>query len=75
MKEAIDFYAGTLVGALAGGLIGEKIGRIRTIACGAAVGIVGASLQTSAMNAPWMICARLVNGCRSALAGKLVPAD
>lgn len=60
------YYLGTLVGALVGGLIGERIGRIRTIACGAAVAVVGASLQCSAMNAPWMICARLVNGCESA---------
>ncbi len=57
------YYLGTLVGALAGGVIGEKVGRVRTIACGAAIGSFGAALQAAAMNMPWMVCARLVNGC------------
>lgn len=56
------YYLGTLVGALLGGLIGERFGRIRGIAAGAGVAIVGATLQCSAMNHSWMICARLVNG-------------
>ena len=47
------YYLGTLVGALFGGWIGEKIGRIRTIAIGAAWGVLGASLQCSSQNHNW----------------------
>jgi MFS family permease len=56
------YYLGCLVGAIAGGIIGERVGRIKTIALAAVLAIIGASLQTSAMNHVWMICARLVNG-------------
>jgi len=52
------YYLGTLVGALAGGWVGEKVGRIKTIALGAAWGILGASLQCSAQNHIWMIFGR-----------------
>jgi MFS family permease len=56
------YYLGCLVGAIGGGIVGERIGRIRTIALAVVLAIIGASLQTSAMNHVWMICARLVNG-------------
>lgn len=49
------YYLGTLVGAFAGGLLGEKFGRIKTIAIGAAWAIFGATLQCSAQNHIWMI--------------------
>ena len=49
------YYLGTLFGALFGGWTGEKVGRIKTIAIGAAWGVFGAALQTSAMNHTWMI--------------------
>jgi MFS family permease len=49
------YYLGTLFGCLFGGWIGDKIGRIRSIAVGAAWAIFGASLQCSAMNHNWMI--------------------
>lgn len=49
------YYLGTLIGCLAGGSVGDRYGRIKTIALGAAWGVIGASLQTSAMNATWMI--------------------
>jgi MFS family permease len=49
------YYLGTLVGALGGGWVGDKIGRIKTIALGAAWAILGASLQCSAQNHIWMI--------------------
>lgn len=67
------YYLGTLVGALIGGLIGERFGRIRTIAAGAAVAVVGASLQCSAQNHIWMICARLVNGWGTGILNAIVP--
>ena len=67
------YYLGTLVGCLIGGLLGERLGRIRTIACGAGVAIIGATLQCSAMNHQWMICARLVNGWGTGILNAIVP--
>ncbi|KAL8723705.1 MAG: hypothetical protein Q9181_007214 [Wetmoreana brouardii] len=67
------YYLGTLVGCLLGGWIGEKIGRIKVMALGAVWGVVGASLQTSAMNPDWMICARLVNGIGTGMLNVIVP--
>ena len=67
------YYLGTLVGALAGGLLGERYGRIKTIAIGAVWGIIGASLQTSAQNHQWMICARLINGWGTGILNSIVP--
>lgn len=67
------YYLGTLIGALAGGLIGEKIGRVRTIALGAAWGVIGATLQCSAQNHAWMICARLINGWGTGILNAIVP--
>ncbi|EFE40097.1 MFS monosaccharide transporter, putative [Trichophyton verrucosum HKI 0517] len=49
------YYLGTLVGALAGGMVGDRLGRIRSIALGAVWGIIGAALQCSAQNHVWMI--------------------
>lgn len=52
------YYLGTLVGCMLGGWVGEKIGRIKVMALGSIWGVVGASLQTSAMNKEWMICGK-----------------
>lgn len=68
------YYAGTLVGCLLGGAFGDRYGRIYTIALGAAWGVVGATLQTSAMNPNWMICARVVNGIGTGILNAIVPA-
>ncbi|CAM1503498.1 Fc.00g010890.m01.CDS01 [Cosmosporella sp. VM-42] len=67
------YYLGTLFGCLLGGWVGDKIGRIKTIALGAAWAIVGASLQCSAMNKDWMICARAVNGIGTGILNAIVP--
>ncbi|KAI9055011.1 hypothetical protein LZ554_002152 [Drepanopeziza brunnea f. sp. 'monogermtubi'] len=66
------YYLGTLFGAFAGGLC-EKIGRIKTIALGAAWAIFGASLQCSAQNHIWMIFARLINGFGTGILNAIVP--
>lgn len=50
------YYLGTLVGALVGGWVGEKIGRIKTVAFGVLWAIIGACLQCTAQNSNWMIC-------------------
>lgn len=67
------YYLGTLVGALAGGSIGDRIGRVKTIFLGALIGIFGASLQCSAQNHSWMICARLINGWGTGILNAIVP--
>lgn len=67
------YYLGTLVGALGGGWFGDRFGRIKTIFLGAAIGVVGAVLQTSAMDHQWMICARLVNGWGTGILNSIIP--
>ncbi|KAK6949759.1 hypothetical protein Daesc_008080 [Daldinia eschscholtzii] len=67
------YYLGTLFGCLGGGWVGDKIGRIKTIALGSVWAIVGAALQCSAMNHNWMICARAVNGIGTGILNAIVP--
>ncbi|KAL8995871.1 MAG: hypothetical protein Q9169_004479 [Polycauliona sp. 2 TL-2023] len=67
------YYVGTLVGCLVGGWFGDKYGRIKTIALGAAWAVIGATLQTSAMNSTWMIFARLINGWGTGILNAIVP--
>ncbi|KAB2575309.1 Sugar transporter STL1 [Lasiodiplodia theobromae] len=67
------YYLGTLFGALMGGWVGDKVGRIKTIALGSLWAIVGAALQCSAQNADWMICARAVNGIGTGVLNSIVP--
>ncbi|CZT43464.1 probable transporter (major facilitator superfamily) [Rhynchosporium secalis] len=67
------YYVGTLIGAMGGGWVGEKIGRIKTIALGAAWGVFGASLQCSAQGHIWMIFARLINGFGTGILNAIVP--
>lgn len=65
------YYLGTLAGCLLGGWIGDKIGRIRTIAFGSAWAIVGAALQCAAMNPEWMICCKFDTGSIASWIGML----
>ncbi|KAL8639239.1 MAG: hypothetical protein Q9228_003707 [Teloschistes exilis] len=67
------YYVGTLVGCLVGGWFGDKYGRIKTIALGAGWAVLGATLQTSAMNHTWMIFARLINGWGTGILNAIVP--
>ncbi|KAI7878478.1 general substrate transporter [Lichtheimia hyalospora FSU 10163] len=67
------YYAGTLIGALLGGWIGDKIGRIRTILVGCAFAIFGATLQTAAQNVAWMICSRIITGIGTGHLNAIVP--
>lgn len=52
------YYLGTLFGGLFGGWLGDRMGRIKSIAVGAAWAVLGASLQCSAQNHNWMICGK-----------------
>lgn len=56
------YYLGTLVGCFMGGYVSDRFGRIKSLAFGAAWGIIGAALQCTAMNPAWMIVSRLMNG-------------
>ncbi len=67
------YYLGTLMGCLVGGSFGDRYGRIKTIGLGAAWAVVGATLQTSAQSAVWMICARLINGWGTGMLNAIVP--
>ncbi|KAK0621090.1 Sugar transporter STL1 [Lasiodiplodia hormozganensis] len=67
------YYLGTLLGCLVGGFVGDRFGRITTIGVGAAWAILGAALQTSAQDADWMICSRLVNGVGTGILNAIVP--
>ncbi|KAL1605188.1 hypothetical protein SLS60_004732 [Paraconiothyrium brasiliense] len=67
------YYLGTLVGALGGGWFGDRFGRIKAVFVGAAIAVVGATLQTSAMDHQWMICARLVNGWGTGILNAIIP--
>jgi len=67
------YYLGTLFGAFLGGWVGDKTGRIRTIALGSIWAILGAALQCSAQNHVWMFCARAVNGIGTGVLNAIVP--
>ena len=67
------YYLGTLFGCLFGGWVGDKLGRIKTIAIGSVWAIIGAALQCSAQNHNWMICSRAVNGIGTGILNAIVP--
>lgn len=53
---AVYYLPGTLLGALIGGWMGDKYGRIASIGIAAAWAVVGAMLQCSSQNHNWMLC-------------------
>ncbi|KAI2642492.1 general substrate transporter [Xylaria nigripes] len=67
------YYLGTLFGCLLGGWLGDRIGRIKSIAVGTVWAVFGAALQSSAMNSNWMIGARAVNGIGTGVLNAVVP--
>ncbi|QRW22840.1 Sugar (and other) transporter [Rhizoctonia solani] len=67
------YYLGTLIGCLLGGVIGDSIGRVKTVVVGCAWSVFGAALQCSAQNVPWMVCARLINGIGTGHLNAIVP--
>ncbi|KAG2174391.1 hypothetical protein INT43_004414 [Umbelopsis isabellina] len=67
------YYAGCLIGALMGGYIGDRIGRIRTVVVGSGIAVIGAALQCSAQNVAWMICARIITGIGTGHLNAIVP--
>lgn len=67
------YYFGTLWGALIAGSLGDKLGRINCVRIGVVWSIIGASLQCSAQNSNWMLCARVINGIGTGHLNAIVP--
>jgi len=67
------YYLGTLFGALLAGILGDRIGRIKTMMLGSLWVLVGAALQASAQNITWMLCARVINGIGTGFLNAIVP--
>lgn len=67
------YYLGTLLGALLGGAVSDKIGRNKTIIFGGFWGLLGSALQVAAMNAPWMLCARIIAGVGTGIISAVIP--
>ncbi|KAG2221092.1 hypothetical protein INT45_008613 [Circinella minor] len=67
------YYAGTLIGALMGGYVGDKMGRIKCVVVGCIIALFGAALQTAALNVPWMICSRIITGIGTGHLNAIVP--
>ena len=70
---AVYYLPGTLAGAFWGGWLGDRYGRIFTIAFATLWAIVGAALQCSAQNADWMFCARVFNGIGTGILNAITP--
>ena len=67
------YYLGTSIGTLLGGWISDHIGRIKTVLIGCFFVLLGASLQTSAQNVPWILCARIVTGMGTGIFNGILP--
>jgi MFS family permease len=57
-----DLHAGCFVGAIAAVVIGERLGRKKTILLGTSIMALGAILQIAAFNVPVMIVGRIIAG-------------
>ncbi|KAG0151094.1 hypothetical protein CROQUDRAFT_37395 [Cronartium quercuum f. sp. fusiforme G11] len=67
------YYAGTLVGALVAGSLGDRIGRLRTIVFGCIFAAIGAALQASSQSITWMCLARVLTGFGTGNLNAIVP--
>ncbi|KAI3342421.1 putative sugar transporter [Ustulina deusta] len=57
-----SFFLGAFVGALIAFILGDKLGRKKTIIAGHILNTVGASLQASAFSLPQLVIGRTLNG-------------
>lgn len=67
------YYFGTLWGCLFGGYFSDEFGRVKSIALGALVAIIGAALQGSAQNVSWMVGSRFFTGIGTGILNAVVP--
>ncbi|KAL0074630.1 general substrate transporter [Phycomyces blakesleeanus] len=67
------YEIGCMAGALSTGRIGDWLGRRKTIRLGCVILIVGAVLQTAAVNSAMMIVARIVTGVGNGMNTATIP--
>ncbi|KAA1475741.1 general substrate transporter [Dentipellis sp. KUC8613] len=67
------YYLGTLIGCIPAGIIGDRLGRIKTMIIGGVWVLIGAALQSSAQNLGWMLAARVINGIGTGFLNAIVP--
>jgi len=67
------YYLGTLVGALAIGALSDRVGRNYAVIFAGFWGILGQSLEASAQNANWMLCARILAGVGTGGISAVIP--
>lgn len=67
------YYFGTLLGCLMGGVLGDRLGRLKAMLIGGLWVMLGAALQCSAQNIAWMLCARVINGIGTGILNAIVP--
>ncbi|EPE05877.1 sugar transporter stl1 [Ophiostoma piceae UAMH 11346] len=67
------YEVGCFFGSLATAVVGERLGRRRTVAVGCAIMIVGAVLQASAFSRAQMIVGRIVSGVGMGFINSTVP--
>ncbi|KAI1353501.1 putative sugar transporter [Xylaria sp. FL0043] len=68
-----SFFLGAFVGALAAFILGDKLGRKKTIIAGHVLNTVGASLQASAYNLPQLVIGRTLNGIGIGITSTMSP--
>ncbi|KAF9339246.1 hypothetical protein BGZ91_006580, partial [Linnemannia elongata] len=65
--------AGSFLGALLAGPLGDRISRKRTIMLAASIWIIGSIIQCAAQNVAMLIVGRIINGVAVGLASMIVP--
>ncbi|KAI7866595.1 general substrate transporter [Spinellus fusiger] len=74
MGAIVSLYEiGCMVGALSTGKIGDALGRRKTIRLGCSILIIGAIIQTAAINSPMMIVARIITGVGNGMNTATIP--
>ncbi|KAI1404978.1 putative sugar transporter [Hypoxylon fuscum] len=67
------FFVGAFIGSIMAFILGDKLGRKKTIAWGLLFNLIGATLQFLAWHLPQMIIGRLVNGFGIGLTSTMTP--
>jgi MFS family permease len=56
------YYGGTLIGALLGGILGDRIGRLKCITIASVLATLGACVQASSFGITQMMIGRVITG-------------
>ncbi|KAI9020663.1 general substrate transporter [Phycomyces nitens] len=67
------YEIGCMFGALSTGKVGDKLGRRKTIRVGCLILIIGAIIQTAAVNSGMMIVARIITGVGNGMNTATIP--